>query len=80
MGIATSRISVDVVRTSDYYTKVIRDYEDLVKKNITKIVDIAAMQGIKLGKHLCFRLGIENENIYAFEVNKRAFIKLGPLR
>jgi hypothetical protein len=47
--------------------------------NIIPIVSQARDQGVILGKHLHFHLGIEPNNIYALEVNTRTFINLGTL-
>ncbi len=79
MGYATSGHSIEVVRSCDFYAKRLRDYEDYLKGNIGSLIKDIRNQGIEIGNVLHFCLGIEQNDVYAFEVNSRLFIKLGPL-
>lgn len=79
MGYMSSGHSSDVIRTCDFYNNRLRVYEEHVKKNIAHLVKEIRAKGIDLGDSLVFLLGIEDNDVYAFETKYRIFIKLGPI-
>lgn len=79
MGYMSSGHSTDVIRTCDFYMNRLRVYEEHVKKNIAYLAKEIRAKGIDLGNSLVFLLGIEDNDVYAFETKYRIFIKLGPL-
>ncbi|MFJ8267239.1 hypothetical protein [Peribacillus asahii] len=79
MGYATSGHSVEVTRTCDFFAIRLREYEKYIKENIGSLVRRMRGKGIEIRGNLNFLLGIENDVVYAFEVNNRVFIELGPL-
>ncbi|MGE7119634.1 hypothetical protein ACQKIC_05450 [Peribacillus sp. NPDC046944] len=79
MGYATSGHSIEVTRTCDFFAIRLREYEKYIKENTGSLVKQMRATGVEVGKKLNFLLGIENDVVYALEVNNRVFIKLGPL-
>lgn len=79
MGYSTSGHSIDVTRTCYSISQRLRDYENNVKNNIGYLVKLIRGKGINLGNEINLLLGIEDDTVYALEVNTRVFIELGPL-
>jgi len=79
MGYASSGHSTEAIRASDYYFKVIRNYEKCVKDNILQIAKSLAEKGVDLGYNLSFHLWLENNRVIAYEQYTNSFIDLGPL-
>ncbi|WP_186320513.1 hypothetical protein [Fictibacillus phosphorivorans] len=79
MGITSSGMSVDAVRTSDYYLNRIKTIEHYIVQNCSKLINQAKKIGYNFNHNIHMVLGIEGENIYALEVNSRVFFNLGKL-
>lgn len=79
MGYSTSGHSLEVSRTCDSIAIRLRDYEKFIKEHISTLVNEMIERGKDVGDNFNFLLGIENDIVYALEVNNRVFIKLGPL-
>lgn len=76
MGIVTSGLSIDVVRTSDYYLKLVKDFEKYIKTNISFIEASAKITGVELGDNLIFNLKVEGNSIFAIEENHSIRVNL----
>lgn len=76
MGVVTSGLSIDVVRTSDYYLKLVKDFEESIKTNISFIKAAAKIEGVKLENNLIFNLKVEGNSIFAIEENHNIKVNL----
>lgn len=65
MGLTSSGVGLEVVRSSDHYANLMKTYEDVIRENIDEITE-----NIKddTGK-LFFTMRINKKNVYAFEKN-----------
>lgn len=78
MGLTTSRHSLDVVRTSQYYHDLINEYEVFVKDNFIEFIDVAKKDGAIFKEDIHFQLVIKSNEVYAFEVSTNNYFALGP--
>lgn len=78
MGLTTSGHSVDVVRTSHYYSNLVIRYEIYVKENFMHFIEEAEKQGVIFDGNIHFQLVIESNEVYALEVTTNTIFKLGP--
>lgn len=79
MGLTSSGIGVEVVRASDRYAMLMKDYESVIKENIGDIETRFIDEGRKLGKKLSFALKIKESNVSAYEKNHNIYIDLGEI-
>jgi hypothetical protein len=80
MGIMTAGTGLEVVRASDYYAFLMRNYEDTIKENIDELAEKAKDEGVDLGKKLSFILKIEGKNVLAYEENHNIRVDLSELQ
>ena len=79
MGLTAAGIGVEVVRTSDRYAMLMRDYENIIKENIVEIEKRVKDEGRELGKRLSFILKVEGNNFFAYEENYCIRVDLGEI-
>lgn len=79
MGLTTAGIGVEVVRASDHYAMLMREYEEIIKENIDEIEKKVKGEGRELGKKLSFILKVEENNVFAYEENHSIRVDLGVI-
>ncbi|WP_197414478.1 hypothetical protein [Bacillus sp. FJAT-29937] len=79
MGLTTGGIGFEVVRASEVYAMIMRDYETIIKENIDEIEKKAKDEGRELGKRLSFILKVEETNVFAYEENHSIRVDLGEI-
>ncbi|HLO88857.1 MAG TPA: hypothetical protein VK203_28155 [Nostocaceae cyanobacterium] len=70
-GYTQSRLSVEVIQYSDYFSAMIRELENRVNNNVSKLVADAQTQGLSLPEKLHIKLVVEKEKIYAEEQSSK---------
>jgi hypothetical protein len=79
LGLTTSGTGLEVVRTSFFYARKIKGFENIVKNGIDEIAALVKKEGIELGENLSFILKIEESKVSAIEQNFNVIIELGKL-
>lgn len=79
MGYQSSGISTEVVRACMQSNKKLKLFENTVRIKIVEIAKLLKRRSGYTGSKFNFLLGIEDDDVYAFEVNSQTFVKLGPL-
>lgn len=74
------RVGVQVVETSDRFSALVRDAEDLVRRRVEDLVTLAAQDGVQLSTDLRFHFILNGSDVCAFETNHRVLFKLGSLQ
>lgn len=78
-GYSTSGLSTEVVIQSDRCGSRLRQMQKAIVDNIDAIAKDAKKKGIDFPSCPCFKLQIDNGNLYAIEVNCMAAVPLGEL-
>lgn len=76
-GYTTSGLSADVVSTCNSYWYLLWECEAYVKQHIQELIEIARQHGVQMTAPFCFRLGCDNDNVYAIETNSRFGFLIG---
>lgn len=76
-GYSTSGLSADVARTCNSYWYFFRECEAYVKQHIQELIEIARHHGVEIAAPFSFRLGLDNDNVYAIETNSRFGFLIG---
>jgi uncharacterized protein (UPF0335 family) len=79
MGMASSGTSAEAVRTCDHYTNRMREYEKIIKTNISEIVTEIKKHGVETKSVLSFSLKIEGNKVYAYESDLDVNVLLGGI-
>lgn len=78
-GYSTSGLSTEVVIQSDRCGSRLRQMQKAIVDNIDAIAKDAKKKGIDFPSCPCFKLQIDNGNLFAIEVNCMAAVPLGEL-
>jgi hypothetical protein len=76
-GYTTSGLSVDVRTTCNSYWYFFRECEDYVKQHTQELIELAGQHDVEIAAPFSFRLGLDDDNVYAIETNSRFGFLIG---